>query len=161
MKILDVCCRWPGSAHDATIFTNSNLYFKMTQGDFGDASVILGDSAYGPDRFICKPLKNAISDSEINYQRCQIKTRNIAERTFGVLKERFQCLHRGLSYKLPKIQDVIVACCILHNFIKHDQMRTPIEPREINLQRAIERQFLLTDENRQLRVQSYLINNYF
>lgn len=163
MRILDVCCRWPGSAHDATIFANSNLYDRIERGDFGEASVIVGDSAYGPERFMCKPLRNAVSDSEQNYQQSQIKTRNVAERTFGILKERFLCLHRGLNYKLPKMQDVIVACCILHNFIKNDQIPTPIEPHEIELQHQFERGFLLgqQNENGPLRIQNYLITHYF
>lgn len=58
MRIVDVCCRWPGSAHDATIFNNSNLCEKLDRLDYGIDVAILGDSAYGPQRYMCKPLPN-------------------------------------------------------------------------------------------------------
>lgn len=168
MQILDVCCRWPGSSHDATIFSNSVLYDRIDRGDFGRECVILGDSAYGPEGFMCKPLRNAVSDSEKTYQHAQIKTRNVAERTFGVLKERFPCLSKGMSNRLTKVQDVIVACCILHNMIREENILNPrqqIEQHEIDFQREIARQLATARQNRprndRMKISSFLIQNYF
>lgn len=168
MQIIDVCCRWAGSAHDATIFTNSNLYQRFDEGEFGRDSVILGDSAYAPDYFMCKPHRNPVTESERRYQECQIKTRNIAERTFGVLKERFACLSRGMAFRLNKVQDIILACCILHNLIKQEDtiiLDRPVEPNEMDLQAAIGRQLLFEQQNqrrgRERKIQSFLINSFF
>lgn len=117
MRIVDVCCRWPGSSHDATIFNNSNLCEKLDRGDYGIDVAILGDSAYGPQRYMCKPLANANTRAERRYQRAQVKSRNVVERTFGVLKRKFPCLALGMRFRRNKVQDVVIACCVLYNFV--------------------------------------------
>lgn len=171
MRILDVCCRWPGSAHDATIFAHSSLRERFVHGEFGNDSAILGDSAYAPDVFMCKPHANPVSESEKAYQYAQIRSRNVAERTFGVIKRRFPCLSIGMAYKRDKVQDVIVACCILHNFIlKHypqdifqnDELAMdiarPIEREEIERQLDICEEF---EQSQAISIQDFLINRYF
>ena len=46
--------------------------------------------------------------------------RNVIERAFGLLKGRWAIL-RGKSYYPIKVQiRIIVACCLLHNFIKRE-----------------------------------------
>lgn len=44
-----------------------------------------------------------------------MRTRLIVERTFGVWKQRFPCLSRGLSTKLVCCTTIVVACAVLHN----------------------------------------------
>lgn len=97
-RILDVVSRWPGSAHDSTIFTSSNLCHRLRRGDFGYDSAILCDSAYPPERFICKPLRENVirTEREENYQTYQIRARNVAERVNGQLKRRFPALKYGM-----------------------------------------------------------------
>lgn len=41
MKIMDLVARWPGSAHDATIFNNSLIKMKFERGEYQN-SVLLG-----------------------------------------------------------------------------------------------------------------------
>ncbi|KAJ1194330.1 hypothetical protein NDU88_003619 [Pleurodeles waltl] len=46
------------------------------------------------------------------------QTRRVIERTFGLLKARFRCLHLtggSLYYSPKKVCQIIVACCMLHN----------------------------------------------
>ena len=45
--------------------------------------------------------------------------RNVIERTFGVLKKRFPIIGSGTepSYSFDTMVDVVLACCILHNFL--------------------------------------------
>lgn len=149
---------------------NSVFREKIDQGDFGTDSVILGDSAYGPDYYVCKPFRNSarLTRAQMAYQKAQIQTRNTVERAIGVLKRRFPCLALGMHYRLAKIQDVIVSCCILHNMIlqETEMNRTvPIVDDERNFQRGIGGQLLLAQQNEQgdipLRTQDFLINNYF
>lgn len=96
MHILDVVARWPGSAHDATIFTHSGFCSRLRRGDYGLDSVIVVDSAYPPERFICKPLDRPNNEIENAYQTSQILTRNVVERVNGQVKRQFPILKRGL-----------------------------------------------------------------
>lgn len=165
MLILDLCSRWPGSAHDATIFINSTLCEKFEREEFGKDSIVLGDSAYGPEYYMCKPLRNAVTNTEKKYQRSQIKTRNVAERTFGLLKRRFACLSIGMHYQLNKVQDIIVACCILHNMITQENNATrndPITNEELDFQAEIGARLRANQgRNQQLHTRNFLIDNYF
>ena len=49
--------RWPGSAHDSNILSNSRIYTRFENGEFGD-SVIVADSGYPNKKFIMTPLYN-------------------------------------------------------------------------------------------------------
>ena len=51
-----------------------------------------------------------------NYRHSSL--RNVVERTFGIWKSRFQIL-RGIPHYTVRMQrDIIIACAVLHNFIK-------------------------------------------
>ena len=39
------------------------------------------------------------------------------ERTFGILKQRFPILRHATSYSINTQTKIVLACCILHNFI--------------------------------------------
>ncbi|CAF4848234.1 unnamed protein product [Pieris macdunnoughi] len=45
LKILDIVVRWPGAAHDQTIFNNSFLKQRLINGEFGNL-LIVGDKGY-------------------------------------------------------------------------------------------------------------------
>lgn len=162
--VADVIARWAGSSHDATIFNNSVVCEQLDRGEYGFDTAVLGDSAYPASRYMCKPLPQPITDAEKRYQAAQITTRNVAERGFGRLKRRFPCLALGMRFKLNKVQDVIVACCVLHNFIQmENNAETPITQEELDLQMDIGERFIAAqqDERRELAIQRYLIDNYF
>ncbi|CAG4990230.1 unnamed protein product [Colias eurytheme] len=88
LKLMNVVARWPGSAHDATIFNQSVLKAQCEDGILGNLW-LLGDSAYPNRPYLLTPLLNPATAQEINYNEAQIKTRNTIERTFGVWKRRF------------------------------------------------------------------------
>lgn len=61
------------------------------------------------------PIVNALPDTpESYYTDLHIRTRNIIERTIGLLKARFRCLlnHRVLHYE-PKVAASIVNTCVI------------------------------------------------
>ena len=53
-----------------------------------------------------------------NHRHAQL--RNVVEHTFGVLKARFPILTRngGIPYPYKKQVQIVMACCIIHNFIR-------------------------------------------
>lgn len=164
MRIVDVCCRWPGSAHDATIFINSTLCEKLDRRDYGIDVAILGDSAYGPQRYMCKPLANPNTRAEKQYQRAQIRSRNVVERTFGALKRRFPCLALGMRFRREKVQDVVVSCCVLYNFLLDaDAIEIEIPQDEIDHQMDVGEQLIAEQQEArgEIRTQNFLLANYF
>lgn len=112
---MDIVARWPGSVHDQTIFNNSFLKQRFESGQFGD-SLILGDSGYELKRYLLTPFLNPASPAENLYNESHIRTRNTVERCFGVCKNRFPVLRRQITLKLDRVQAIIVACFVLHNF---------------------------------------------
>ena len=46
------------------------------------------------------------------------QARNVIERTFGVLKNRFGILRTATQYGYRDQVSIVVACCVLHNFIR-------------------------------------------
>lgn len=71
---------------------------RLRNNEFGLSSVIVADSAYPPEWFICKPLPVVVTENEENYQRAQLKARNVVERVNGQLKRQFPILQHGNRY---------------------------------------------------------------
>ncbi|XP_045494080.1 putative nuclease HARBI1 [Colias croceus] len=118
LKLMNVVARWPGSAHDATIFNQSVLKAQCEDGILGNRW-LLGDSAYPNRPYLLTPLLNPATAQEINYNEAQIKTRNTIERTFGVWKRRFPVISLTMRLSLYNIQTVIIATAVLHNICRN------------------------------------------
>ena len=56
------------------------------------------------------------------FNRRHSQIRNVVERTFGVLKKRFPILSGPMPpYRIPRQCSILVACCVVNNFIRdHD-----------------------------------------
>ena len=54
------------------------------------------------------------------FNHLHAQLRNVVERTFGVLKARFPILtmNGGIPYPYKKQVQIVMACCIIHNFIR-------------------------------------------
>lgn len=53
----DIVARWPGSAHDSTIFLNSSKRWKFELSQMGD-SLLVGDSSYTVKKYVMTPIAN-------------------------------------------------------------------------------------------------------
>lgn len=60
-------------------------------------------------------MQNPITPPELKYNKTQIRTRNIIERTFGLWKRKFPCLRRGLANAPNTTVNIILSCALLHN----------------------------------------------
>lgn len=114
MKILNVVSRWPGSTHDSRVWDNSNVAAKFEAGEYDGH--LVGDGGYALSKHLMTPVLAPQTVGERRYNRAHILTRNIVERTFGVLKKRFQILSKEMRYKPNKCGNIIVASVVLHNF---------------------------------------------
>ncbi|XP_029466582.1 putative nuclease HARBI1 [Rhinatrema bivittatum] len=117
LRILNVVSNFPGSCHDAYILAHSSLATQFPEGKYGEGW-LLGDGGYGCKPWLLTPLQNPRTASDRRYNEAHGSTRNVIERTFGVLKGRFRCLDRSggaLQYSAEKVVSIILACCMLHN----------------------------------------------
>ncbi|KAL0295082.1 UNVERIFIED_CONTAM: hypothetical protein Sradi_6853600 [Sesamum radiatum] len=53
--------------------------------------------------------------------------RNVIERTFGLLKARWAILRSPSFYHIDDQNRIIIACCLLHNFIRQEMSVDPLE----------------------------------
>ncbi|CAI6354417.1 unnamed protein product [Macrosiphum euphorbiae] len=122
LKIMDIVARWPGSSHDQIIFDNSNIKHKFETGVI--KGYLLGYGGYEVTPYLMTPLLNPTTRSQQLYNESHIRTRNVIERCFGVMKRRFPVLSKGLTVNLNNTQAIIVACAVLHNICvdMHDEL---------------------------------------
>ncbi|KAJ1136558.1 hypothetical protein NDU88_002973 [Pleurodeles waltl] len=122
--ISHVNAKFPGSVHDAYILRNSSIPYVMEQLE-RHRVWLLGDSGYPNLSWLLTPVRNPRTRAEERYNEAHGRTRRVIERTFGLLKARFRCLHMtggSLMYSPKKVCHIIVACCMLHNLALRRQV---------------------------------------
>ncbi|XP_029455643.1 putative nuclease HARBI1 [Rhinatrema bivittatum] len=85
--ILNVVAKYPGSCHDAYILAHSSMGTNFPEGKYGEGW-LLGDGGYGCKPWLLTPLQSPCTVAEKRYNEAHGSTRNVIERTFGVLKGR-------------------------------------------------------------------------
>ncbi|KAJ1172512.1 hypothetical protein NDU88_004358 [Pleurodeles waltl] len=122
--ISHVNAKFPGSVHDAYILRNSSNPYVM--GQLQRHRVwLLGDSGYPKLSWLLTPVRYPRTRAEECYNEAHGRTRRVIERTFGLLKARFRCLHMtggSLMYSPKKVCQIIMACCMLHNLALRRQV---------------------------------------
>lgn len=130
LKFTNLVVNWPGSAHDSRIFSESRLISRLETGMY--RGFLLGDNGYACRSFILTPLLAPRTDKERRYNASHIRTRNLIERTFGILKRRFAVLSIPVRTKLANTKNIIVACAVLHNIAIMN--RLPLdEPQDVDV----------------------------
>ena len=66
-EIYDIVAGWPGSAHDAVIWTTSDISSRMSDGMLSRNFHLLGDSAYPLSSYLLTPFKSPTSRAESNF----------------------------------------------------------------------------------------------
>jgi len=92
---------------------------------------ILGDSGYPLESWLVTPIRAAATPYEEAYNMAHSRTRTVIERCFGVLKSRFRCLDKSggtLLYTPKKSCQIIIACCVLHNYCLSRNILSTIDP---------------------------------
>ncbi|KAJ9590055.1 hypothetical protein L9F63_016817 [Diploptera punctata] len=98
------------------MFKSSMIYGQFEEGEV--SGILLGDSGYACHHFLMTPLLNPQTRADFNFNRSHKVTRSLVERSFGIRKEKFQCLRKGLSLKLETTTTVIVATTVLYNIAR-------------------------------------------
>ncbi|XP_068082895.1 putative nuclease HARBI1 [Anabrus simplex] len=81
--------------------------------------VFIGDEAFSLRENFMKPFsqKNLTEDRRV-YNYFLSRTRRVVENAFGILSARFRIFHTAISLKPDNIDAVVMACCVLHNFLR-------------------------------------------
>ena len=80
---------------------------------------LIGDEAFALSTNMMKPFgKRALTREEHIFNYRLSRARRVSENAFGLLVNKFRCLHYVLEQDVKNVQIIIHACCILHNIIR-------------------------------------------
>lgn len=82
--------------------------------------VVVADDAFPMKPYLLKPYPNRLYDDidsrVFNYRLS--RARRIVENAFGILANRWRVLRGRMSLSPDKAVKVVLACCVLHNFLR-------------------------------------------
>ena len=127
-RFLDFSAGYPGCMHDARVLRNSSLFRHAENGDILTEPTVMvsgqeigpylvGDSAYVLSPWMMKVFPKGTRDpDEIEFNRELSAARVSVECAFGILKNRWRVLKKQLECRVSFVNDIAVACAVLHNF---------------------------------------------
>lgn len=117
-RFIDVDCRWPGSVHDAKVFSNSNINYLLQEGKLPQVyrtllpgfnkvpCLLLGDPVYTLLPYYMKEFPSTSTNDQVVFNNLLRSARNLIERAFGPLKARWQILNRRVDLKLEHVPGI-------------------------------------------------------
>ena len=125
---IDVELKWPGSVHDARVYSNSNVNKRLVSGDIPNVyqelvpgftpvpAVLIGDPAYPLLPNLMKEYSSCTEEKHVVFNNKLRSVRNQVECAFGRLKARWRILNRPVDVDLDFAVSMIYSCFVLHNF---------------------------------------------
>lgn len=123
-----------GAASDSTIFSNSNMGRRLQQNLLNipdDRTIpnepdgkkmpfcLVADEAFGLSRHILRPFaRKSLTPLKKIYNYRHSTARRLVECTFGILANKWRIFHRPIDVKLEFCDKIVMACCVLHNFVR-------------------------------------------
>ncbi|KAG8369524.1 hypothetical protein BUALT_Bualt14G0022500 [Buddleja alternifolia] len=138
MNYVYLLCGWEGSAADSGVLKDAITRqngFRVPDGNYYlcDSGYINGDGFLAPYRGVRyhiqewnsqrTPLENA---HEL-FNKVHACARNVIERSFALLKGRWAILRSNFFYPVKVQNRIIMACALLHNFIRIEMPYDPLE----------------------------------
>ncbi|CAI6370824.1 unnamed protein product [Macrosiphum euphorbiae] len=122
-----------GKCADSTVFRDSVFYKKLMNNvlnipedqplTFTEApilpNVLIGDEGFGVSTKLLRPFggKNlSVKKKIFNYRLS--RARRYIECTFGILTNKWRIFHRPLNVSMELTEEIVKACCVLHNFVR-------------------------------------------
>ncbi|XXG61907.1 hypothetical protein AAC387_Pa05g0395 [Persea americana] len=129
MRFNYVLAGWEGSASNSRILQDAIYRRPLNRLKIPVGKYYLVDAGYANARGFLAPYRGVryhLKEYSTNsprtpkelYNLRHSKLRNVVERTFVVLKSRFPILKIGSHYPLKTQAKIVVATCVLHNFIR-------------------------------------------
>ncbi|XP_028103956.1 uncharacterized protein LOC114303005 [Camellia sinensis] len=128
---------WEGSAHDNAILidsiTRADLQFphppngKYYLVDAGFTNMPGFLAPFRSQRYHLQEFRGRhYSGPKELFNHRHLSLRNVIERTFGVLKKRFPILRSMPNYKSTRQGPLVIACCVVHNWIRLHAAMDPL-----------------------------------
>ncbi|CAL1678830.1 unnamed protein product [Lasius platythorax] len=128
-RFRSITIKHPGSVHDAAVLKDSSIYrnaqnvipqiFKNVNGKT-IPYMIVGDPAYPLLPWLIKGYSGSLSAEEESFNVYLNSARQVVETAFGRLKARWRILCKKMDCNYKFAQQIILTCCILHNFVKNN-----------------------------------------
>ncbi|XP_063812255.1 putative nuclease HARBI1 isoform X1 [Pseudophryne corroboree] len=93
LQILSLNAKFTGSSHDAYVIRQSGIWQRLRSSQRADMW-LLGDRGYPCTPWLMTPYRNPRPGPQMAFNSALTATRQLVERTIGVLKGRFRVLHR-------------------------------------------------------------------
>ncbi|KAL0445649.1 UNVERIFIED_CONTAM: hypothetical protein Slati_1692800 [Sesamum latifolium] len=137
---------WEGSAADGRVLRDAisgSTGLKVPAGNYYlcDNGYANGEGFLTPYRGLRYHLKEWERGSGGPQNACELfnlrhaAARNVIERSFGLLKTRWGILRSPSYYSIDVQSRIVVACCLLHNYVRMEMPDDPLEsevPEEMN-----------------------------
>ena len=138
LNFVYVLAGWEGSATDSRVLRDAVTRpngLKVTPGNYylADAGYINGEGFLAPYRGTRYHLREwedasrAPTSKEEYFYMKHSHARNIIERCFGIMKKRWAILRSPSFYPIRYQGRMILACALLHNFIRTHMTTDPHE----------------------------------
>ncbi len=91
----------------------------------------MGDDAFALCTWLQKPFSHRLltmNERICNYRLS--RARRIVENAFGILANRFRCLHRTMQQRPTVVTSIVLACVCLHNMLR--ELRPNENPAEVD-----------------------------
>lgn len=118
-----------GRVSDGGVFDTTTLHDKLLNGNLNIPSnettkenlnfVFVADDAFPLHSHMLKPFAHKTLTQEeriFNYRLS--RARRTVENAFGILANRFRVFHTAINMKPDKINFIVLASCVLHNFLR-------------------------------------------
>lgn len=109
--------KWQNQEQDSIFtWTNRHWWHILTIRPY----VFIADEAFELTDTIMKPFNSSVLNRDrriCNYRFS--RARRIIENVFSILVARFGVLQKPINMRLDRISDIVLACCALHNFLRH------------------------------------------
>ncbi|KAI5020273.1 hypothetical protein ZWY2020_045161 [Hordeum vulgare] len=126
LRFTYVLAGWEGTTHDATVLVDALARERGLQVPKGKFYLV--DAGYGAKPGFLPPFRavryhlnewgnNPVQNEKELFNLRHSSLRATVERAFGSLKRRFKILDDAKPFFLFPVQvDIVIACCILHNY---------------------------------------------
>lgn len=130
-----------GRISDGGVIRNTVFYEKLLAEELNIPKVNDGSLPFvfvADEAFMLRPdMLKPFSQRELNYERRIFnyrlsRARRIIENVFGILVARFRIFHTEINLSVDRIEIIVLACCVLHNYLRKMRGSHYIPPESVD-----------------------------